>query len=245
MSKKLRTGLLLALFWIVPVAVVAQEGQDPRAHRYLWEMGQYLASLDQFAFQSESWTEEKRGGQWVDVGAATDIFVQRPDGLRARRTGDRGPHDLFYDGRHLTVWDSKHNFYARSLAPDKLESMLDFAAVELGLTMPMADILFGDSYKVLTENTAESHYLGLHEVRGVPCYHLAFKHKDGLEWQVWIEEGRHMVPRKFAIRHLDGGKFVAYLNDWNVVTHLPVTLFQFVKPEGAIEIPFQSVKETK
>ena len=46
MSKKLRTGLLLALFWIVPVAVVAQEGQDPRAHRYLWEMGQYLASLD-------------------------------------------------------------------------------------------------------------------------------------------------------------------------------------------------------
>lgn len=231
------------LLWLVPGAVLADGEQDPRAHRYLWEMGQYLASLDQFSFQSESWTEVKRAGQWVDVGAVTDVYVQRPDGLRARRNGDRGPHDLYYDGKSITLMSSDHNFYARSEAPQSLEQMMDYAVRELGLTVPMADLLFGNSYEVLTENVAESHYLGLHEVSGVPCHHLAFKQKSGVEWQIWIEEGKYLVPRRFAIRHIDGGKFVAELQNWDVLSHLPVTLFQFVKPEGAVEIPFKTVTE--
>jgi hypothetical protein len=243
MNKKFQTTVLVVLLWLVPGALMAEESQDPRAHRYLWEMGQYLASLDQFSFQSNTWTEVERAGQWVDVGAVTDVFVRRPDGLRARRKGDRGPHDLYYDGQHVTLWSPTHNFYARSKAPDNLEAMLDYAVTELGLTVPMADILFGDSYTVFTENVAESHYLGLHSVGDTPCHHLAFKQKNGVEWQIWIEEGKYLVPRRFAIKHLDGARFTAVLHDWDVLTPLPVTLFQFVKPAGAVEIPFNAVKE--
>ena len=49
------------------------------------------------------------------------------------------------------------------------------------------------------EEVLTGEYVGVTELSGVRCHHLAFRSGD-VDWQIWIEDGDKPLPRKTARR---------------------------------------------
>ena len=240
--------MLLLLSLLLGTSTLAQElTVEPRADRLLKEMGAYLKGMDEFSFHIDTVEDQQSSSCWVEFGAAADVFVRRPDGFKVARVGDKGRAQIFYDGKSVAIYNPDKQFYARAEAPATIPETLDFMHDKLGLTMPVADLLFPDSYEVLSEETESGFYVGLHPVLGVPCHHLSFVSKSGMEWQIWIEDGKMRVPRKLVIRHLDQPgvpRFAALFSNWDANTPLARDLFFFEIPPEAQEIDFVIPKGT-
>jgi hypothetical protein len=81
-------------------------------------------------------------------------------------------------------------------------------------------------------------YLGLHQVNGVKCHHLAFR-QDVIDWQIWIEDSDHPVPRKVVITYKEQPghpQFTAILDKWELSASAPDSAFEFSPPAGAKRI---------
>lgn len=246
-NQRTKVTILLVLLLLSVGPLPAQEtGVDPRADQILREMSAYLGGLKEFAFLADVTLEEEVSGALVELGNRLDVCVRRPDGIWASRRGDSGHQEAYFDGKTLTIADPDKGYYAQSTTPPDIESALDFAHEKLGVTMPMADLLFSNSHGALTADTQAGFYAGEHPIRGIPCHHLVFVQNSGLEWQMWIEKGRMMVPRKFVIRQpqeAGSGRYEAIFSDWQIDALLPNRLFTYEAPVEAKKIDFAGRKQ--
>ena len=132
------------------------------------------------------------------------------------------------------------NYYATIDAPPTIEAAMDHAEQSFGLVAPLADLMYKNSYDLLTEDVQTGFYVGLSTVFGVECHHLAFRAEE-TDWQVWIETGERPFPKKFVItsKWVAGApQFTGLLTKWDVSPELKDSLFIFVAPEGADQIEF-------
>ncbi len=239
----------LLLFLGIGLMPGSSFGQDttavaPQADRLLQQMGAYLAEAETMAFRARVTTDEVMPtGQTVQFGRTMDLLVRRPNGIRAIVNGDRFQKRFWYDGQRLTLYDVPDNVYATTEAPGDIDAALDFAMEQLGVTFALADFVYRDPYATLIEHVESGFYVGLHRVDGIRTHHLAFS-QEGIDWQIWIEDGPHLVPRKFVITYKDlpgSPQFTAVLSDWNLDVRLPDVLFEFEPPFGATLIEFLPV----
>jgi hypothetical protein len=82
-------------------------------------------------------------------------------------------------------------------------------------------------------------------VGGIACRHLAFVQKNA-DWQIWIEEGSPVVPRKIVITYktLPGApQYSAIFTGWDLKANLPEGEFTPVVPKDARQIAFIKAKE--
>ena len=87
----------------------------------------------------------------------------------------------------------------------------------------------------MTERVQQGHYVGLHQVNGRDCHHLAFRQKL-VDWQIWIDAGEKAVPRKLLIIYKklpDQPRFGATLDDWNLSPNIADDQFVFAPPPDA------------
>ena len=133
------------------------------------------------------------------------------------------------------------NLYAQMDAPNDLDAALDFARERLDIEAPGADLLYANAYEGLMEGVRSGRYVGLAEVGGVPCEHVAFRGED-VDWQLWVERGERPLPRRYVIvsRDVQGSpEFAVDLRDWDVgPTAVAASDFVFTPPRGAREIDF-------
>ncbi len=218
---------------------------DPRAAEVLQEMSAYLNSLKEFTFHAENTTEEIRTtGQKLQFANAVDVFVQRPDRIRANSLGDKRTQEFYYDGKSITLFGKDLNNYASLKAPAKIDEALNHARESFGLQAPLADIVYQNPHEILTDGATSGTYLGLHSVHGVTCHHLAFT-RDDIDLQIWIENGEKPLPRKLIItdKWVTGApQFTALLSDWDLSPQLKEALFTFVAPDQAEKLEFYPVK---
>jgi hypothetical protein len=69
-----------------------------------------------------------------------------------------------------------------------------------------------------------------------------------IDWQIWIEDGKQLVPRKIVITYktMPGSpQFTAVLSEWDLKTRLPESIFTADIPadQGITKIEFLTVKE--
>jgi hypothetical protein len=67
-----------------------------------------------------------------------------------------------------------------------------------------------------------------------------------VDWQVWIEVGKQILPRKLVITYVDepgDPQYSAVLTDWDFTPRLPERLFRFEAPAGAARIEFLPEEE--
>jgi hypothetical protein len=76
------------------------------------------------------------------VHGAREGSRQRPNKLRAERTGDLVNQVFVYDGKSLTLYNPQDK--VQVAAPDTLEGMLDFARTKLDIVAPASDLLDAD-----------------------------------------------------------------------------------------------------
>ena len=219
---------------------------EPRADELLRTMSDYLGKLGTFSAQAESTQEVLLNtGQKIQYGNPALFTLQRPNRLRAERTGELMAQSLYYDGASLTLYQKDCNCYATTPAPATVEEALDYARLNLDLYAPAGDLLYRDAYSVLMEDVVSGLYLGLGMVDGVACHHLAFRGKS-VDWQIWIEQGDRPLPRKFIItsKWMTGApQFSVILKNWDLAPRPAEGFFTFTPAKDMKKIDFLDLSD--
>jgi hypothetical protein len=214
---------------------------EPRADAYLKAMSSYLAGLKTYSFQVEEFFDEVQDdGQRIQLSNQRNMSVSRPDKVFAEDEGDTANSLFYYNGKTVTVFDRAQKTYATEKVPGTTDAMLDDLHDRFDTDQTLADFLFSDPYKVLTEHVQSGTYAGLHQVGKVKCHHLAFRQKL-LDWQIWIDAGDAPLPRKLVItfkRQVDQPQYTALIHRWDVNPTLSDDLFEFHLPQGVRKVDF-------
>jgi hypothetical protein len=176
------------------------------------------------------------------------VIVRRPDGLFVDRNSEKGHRVFRFDGRtrNVALLDVGKNLYAQAPAPPTVEETLDALHDMFNVTIPLADLAVDDVYDALNTQVRTGAYVGLHEVRGVKCHHVAYSN-DTIDWQIWIQESGDPVPRKIEITYKNepgDPRYTAFLDDWNLDDKTPDSEFDFKPPEGSRKIAMLERKQS-
>lgn len=249
MYRRISSALLLLLFAVGLPLVFGDKPADkpriePKADEILKKACAYLADLKQFGVKvEETFDEMNTSGQKIQLSNRREVLVLRPNYLFARSEGDTTSRLFYFDGKAITLFDPTAKVYATNEAPATLDAMFDFLHEKLGFSIPTAELLFSDPYKVLTEQVEEGEYVGLHHVGRKKCHHLAFQQRQ-IDWQLWVDSGDKPLPLKFLLtyRRMPGEPQFITVFDWEVSTKLTEDAFLFKPPADAKKIAFLTQK---
>jgi hypothetical protein len=217
---------------------------DPRADEVLRAAAVLLAQTKAFAFEAEERFDDIPSGQpRTLLTNVRRVAVQRPSQFAADAEGDTLSRSVWFDGKNISVYDRSQNVWASIPASGSIDTALDTLADKYDAAVPLADLLYGDPYAVLTEDVTYSKYLGLHLAAGVLCHHLVFS-QPTIEWQIWIDAGEKPIVRQLAISYVrEPGEpqYVAVMSKWRLLPTVPANLFQFEPPEGATKVDAASL----
>ncbi|MGB3225875.1 MAG: DUF2092 domain-containing protein, partial [Desulforhopalus sp.] len=145
---------------------------------------------------------------------------------------------FFYDGEVLTLLGKNLNVYSQSAVSGTIEDAIVAYEIETGIPAPGADLMFTDSYSVISEGSKSGFYLGTTYVGGVECHHLAIR-KAEVDLQIWIKAGDEPLPMKYIIttKWLTAApQYEIRLREWDTSPNISDQLFEFSVPEGAKKV---------
>jgi hypothetical protein len=222
------------------------EGDTPSSREILQQMSETLKAAQRISFHAEvTFDDTPAPGFLIQLAGATEVALRRPDGFRIDYRDDVSAQRVWYDGKTLTLLDWAEGLYAAAAAPPTVDEAIDQFEGKYGLALPLDMLLVGDPYEWMLARAARGTYVGVHDVEGIPCHHLAFA-RDDLEWEIWIDQGKVPVPRKLLIRYKQepySPQYVAVLMDWNLAAKLPPATFEPEIPDGAVAVDFLKIKE--
>lgn len=236
----LALATLVSLNGVVPAG--AQESAiDPEATRLLKRMTDYVGDLERFSVDTDNMLEDVLvTGQKIQYDFTASVKIQRPDKLRAERTGDLFRQVVVYDGDSLTIYNPQDRYFATSAAPDNLDAALHFARDTLDIVPPTGDMVYTNAYELLMASVTEGYVVGKSLVGGVQCDHLAFR-TPLVDWQIWIADGKQPLPYKYVLTTMDDPaqpQYLVLMSNWNVSPSFKEGEFRFAEPTGAKEIDF-------
>ncbi len=223
-------------------------GIAPYADKLLTKACQALSSANAFTFHAEiTFDQVLPPDVKVQFAGAMDYAVQRPDQLAIDYASDLGAKELWYSGDTLTILDSPHMAYTTLTVPPTLDGMLDRIADMDNLTFPLSDFAASDLCQVVHKQATYGGYVGVGDVNGVDCDHVAFSSPTA-DFQLWLDRSGKPIPRKVVInyRSLPGSpEYVAVLSDWKFPEKIKASRFQPDVPKDVKRIEFLKVKESK
>jgi hypothetical protein len=218
--------------------------REPEAIAALDKMGRFLRDLKTFSLTAQTATDEILDtGQKLQFGGTLNIHVQAPSRLRIDVASDLRDRQYFYDGKSVTLFGQRVNYYAEFPAPPTIRETLEVADERYGLEFPLADLFFWGTDKAGVSEIQQAIHVGEARVGDSECEHYAFRQKD-VDWQVWIEKSQTPLPRKLVITtktERSQPQYVAVLH-WNLQPKLDATVFTFAPPKGAMKIAVQTVE---
>ena len=210
---------------------------EPRARQVLQKVGDFMKSAQNFTFKLETYREIIMDtGQPIEYSTLSEIGVRKPDRVRIITSGDMGDFSVWYDGSHITVYNADRNIYSQDKVPDTIDAAFSQLAKDKGITPPMISLLYKDPVKLWMERVKSGFYVGLNQIRGVECHHLAFTSETGYS-QIWVSAGFSPVILKVMItkREQKGApQYTAYLSDWDMSPYVPDSLFVDILPKNAL-----------
>jgi len=256
-SRRLATGvLLIAVTALLPMGHAMAAGHkksaerspvvDKQADALLRRMGDTLRKAKAFKFHAEiTFDDVLPSGQKIQYAGAMEAFVRRPNRLYVAYQDDLTAKEFWYDGKTATLVDLPHNVYSSVKAASRIDAALDGLVSDYALTLPLADLVYNKPYKAMMKDVRYGIDLGTHDIGGIACRHLAFVQKNA-DWQIWIEEGSPVIPRKVVITYktLPGApQYSAIFTGWDFKADLPDEQFKPVIPKDARQIAFIQAKE--
>jgi len=183
----------------------------------------------------------------LQFAAAADYAVQRPDQLAVEFHSDLGGKEIWYNGTNVTIYDPPHMVYASTEVPASIDGMMEQLEVAHNLSIPLADLAYSHPCEMFRKGIVFSAYIGVNDVTGEDCDHLAFT-KSNVDWQIWLQRTGKHLPRKVVInyRNAPGSpEYVGVLSDWKFPANIPESVFRPDLPKDAKRIDIMKVKETK
>ena len=180
----------------------------------------------------------------AEAPVSASVIVSRPNKLRAERRGDLISQIFYYNGKTLTLHNPSDKVYATEPAPATIEGVLDYARESLGLTVPVADLVYRNAFPLLMQDVTFAAVVGKAVIGGVKCDHLVFS-RPGVDFQVWVADAGQPLPRKYVVT--DTGtparlSITTVMSDWNVAPAVADARFTFMPPQGAKKITFMPLE---
>ncbi|HVG69892.1 MAG TPA: DUF2092 domain-containing protein [Vicinamibacterales bacterium] len=226
-----------------PAAAESAPGTDAAIERNadaikaLENMSTYLRSLKAIQVHVVTSRDEVlEDGQNVTFSGTVNMMAERPNRLRAEVITDKQHRLYLDDGKTFSVFAPRVNYYATIPAPPTLRDLAALLKDRYNLELPVADLFYWGE----AANTADivgAIDLGASQVDGTTCAHYAFR-QDGADWQLWIQQGAHPLPRKLVITTTtDPAKprFTSVMT-WNLAPSYNDAAFTFDPPKDAKKI---------
>jgi hypothetical protein len=255
-------GIVGGILLISPAVVLAAETPNPAASpspaaalliapladKLLTGACQALASSKAFTFHAEILFDELLPqAVKVQFAGALDFALQRPDELMVDYRSDLGSKTLWYQGNTLTILDPTHGAYATVSVPASIDGMLEQVATSHGLTIPLSDLAFSDPCQNLRKDIIFGGYIGINDVNGVDCDHIAFSSSQE-DFQLWLPRSGKPIPLKLVINYRTepgSPEYIATLSDWKFPTEIPSSRFRATLPKDVKRIEFLKAKESQ
>jgi len=213
---------------------------DPDASAALNRMGAYLRTLNTFEVTSDSTMEEVLGsGQKLQFINRVRYVVGGPDKLYSEIRSDRRDMRLFYDGKALTVENRANGFYAVAPISGTIGELLRKADEQYGIDFPLQDLFRWGSMTASAATPKEGFKVGPERIGKYTTDHYAYR-QDGVDFQIWIEQGDKPLPRKMVVTTLTDPaqpQYVAYFT-WKTDSKVEPKLFTFAPGKDSAKISF-------
>ena len=237
-----RAGLLaivLATAAMGLASITAARADEAQAKSLFKAMADYLAGQNVISLEYDSNLEiVTTENQKLALASSGTLTLNRPDKLRATRTGGFADVVLVFDGKTLALLDKEANHYAKVEVSGTVDNLVDELREKYHRPVPAADLLMSDPYKQLIPLVVDAKDLGSGVIRGVECDHLAFRTND-VDWQIWIAQGNRPYPCRYVITSNKVAGFPQYTIDvraWKTGTEVSSDGFKFEVPPGAKEV---------
>lgn len=217
----------------------AKQDIDPDAMATLSRMGQYLRSLK--AFQVEATTSRDdvmQDGQVVTLDSTVNLLARFPDRLRVEIDNPRQHRLYLYNGKEITVFAERVNYYATAPAPDTVGKLAADLADRFGIELPLTDLFYWGGPESKEKEITAAADIGPSQIGGVSCEHYVFR-QAGLDWQIWIQLGDYPLPRKLVLTTMTDEARPRYSSTltWNLAPAFNESAFEFNAPPYAHKIP--------
>jgi hypothetical protein len=240
--------LSLILLANAPGARAQSAAEGPPSPRHIVRaMSDHLAAQQAFRFHVETNFEIFDQGQKLQFAGAADVEVRRPDKLSIDYRDDLSARRMWYDGSEMTLLDPHAGIYVSTQVPPNIDAALDHVERRYGLVMPLTDLLGEDVYSLIASRAQGASYVGLHDVDGASCHHLAIV-GESADLQLWIHAGDRPTPCKVVIDYkLEPGRpaYVAVMMDWESDLQLPDSRFERSLPDDARKLEFLPIEEAR
>ena len=244
-------GLLLMLTIALPTAAAEHRHgvaagvagpSAPQANAVLKRMAHFLAAQDSFSVTLRArYDVVQQDGQKVEFGDLRTITMRRPDRLHVDIRGSDGDTSaIYYDGSALIVYEKGEAVYAKAPTEPTLDGAVAHFIRGLGMRLPLAVLLVSDIDKELERRVTALSYVERSTLCPRPCHHLAGR-TDSTDVQVWVADDAQPVPLEVVITYREEPgqpQYRAELSGWNFAPKVDDSVFAFVPPTGAKEIPF-------
>jgi|GEM_PF-219583 len=212
---------------------------SPRADGVFRAACKYLADAPHFSVKVEIWEDVVLPiGQKIQTTKTLDVHEQRPNRLHIESQSPRFSRGFWYRDKTFTLLDRANNVYGVVEAPDTIDATIDAVEDRFGIELPLADVLVADPYKNMMDIATTADYLGKVKVMGVVCHHLAFT-SPAMDSQLWIADGPHPLLKKVVLNDktkVGSPQVTAIFSDWDLVSPISGSVFEFVPPVGAAKI---------
>ena len=240
-----RTILTLCVIVASGVSFIPRaQAQSDDATKILKTMSDYIAGQKSisltFDADIEVITSEMQKIQFTSSG---QVELNRPDKLRAVRTGGYSDIELVFDGKMLTINNKDSKSYAQVDVPGSTDQLIDTLREKHAIVAPGADFLLSGVFGVLTADVINSKHIGVGVVDGVECEHLAFRNLD-TDWQIWIETGARPIPRKYVITNkgvVGAPQYTLRIKEWR--TAVSADAFTFKPAQDAKKVALEALAD--
>ncbi len=221
---------------------------NPHALEILSRVCEVLSSAKAFTYHAEiNFDSVLPSDVKLQFAAAMDVAIQRPDHLAVTYASDLGGKRVWYDGKTVTVLDPAHMTYATAPAPPSIDRMFEEFAREKNVSLPLEGFDFSKPCERIRPTLLHGTYVGVGDVDGVDCDHLAFMEKSNA-WQIWIDREKRPVARKVVITYKAlpmAPQYTAVLSHWNFDPKFPAGFFEAQIPKQAMRIKFMEFGKAK
>jgi len=249
---KLALAVALTIFaaasvaWAAPAAgkkAARTAAVEPAALSALDRMGAYLRTLKAIQLEAATQREEVLdNGLKVQFAEVTNLVARKPDRLLVDVSSDRKERQFLYNGKQFTLWAPRVNYYATVPAPPTIDRLATALQEKFGIEMPLVDLFRWGTKDATKAGITAAMDLGPSKIGGTDCQHYAFR-QEGLDWQIWIQNGDFPLPRKLVLTTTTDKarpQFQATYT-WNMAPTFNDEDFTFDPPGNALRIVFDEI----
>ena len=216
------------------------------AKRLLKAMSNYMAAQKVISFSYDANLEVvTKDHQTLALLSSGTVTLNRPDKIRATRSGGFADVEMLFDAKTLTLLGKNANLYAQIDIPGTIDHLIVELRNKHNRPLPAADLLMANVYDELMPEVIDVKDLGSGVVGGTECDHLAFRTKD-VDWQIWIAQGDRPYPCRYVItsKLIAGGpQYSIQVRDWKTGDKVAGDDFSFKNPTKAKKIDLKDIPE--